>query len=288
MLKNNYLLMVTMASPLDMAGTIEFYRSYEPILTALVNAGISGRDSSVDLPNIAIRDEGGHFLLTRREIYAALHQFPPEAQQRAKTSGIYGKPDLWFAPPDGDKIQPTNDPARALSPTAIIPSYTDNRGGTEDPQIHLFGLGRSIESGTIDERIGRIIHAEGLIHEYTHVLNWPGKRSIYNGQPAAPILEMAGKTISALDALIEFAQLMEGSTPMSHYSSFYWNVQDGNLKAKDNDVFLAADEELAETAAAFFLGFSYTPQGDRRLHPFIDRPEIRRFVIDYLQAKIVD
>ena len=277
-----------MASALDMSGTLAFYRAFAPILMPRIIAALGQKYIPEDVLTVPISDAGNHLVLSPYEIRSAIAQFPLDARLRARTSGIYGKQDLWFAKQQGAEIKVTAIELEAMSPTALVPSYVDNRGGKEDPKIHLFGLAQSMRNGTLDEAVARIIQAEGLLHEYGHVLNWGIRRSAYANQPKAPLLSMGGKTIDGCDALVAFAELMEKSTPLSHYSSHYWSVDQGVLVARNGDVSLAVDEELAESIAAFFLGFTFSREPDRRLQPFIDRDAIYRFVIDYLQARVIE
>jgi len=279
-----------MVHKLDMSGTIEFYRTIAGYatqrLTALFNSQGWNR-TEYEQTGHKIFDSDQKIRLTQNEIYGLLNSIPLPARERAEINGIYGKPDLWFSK-SGAQV-PTTDISEAISPTAIIPSYRDNREGKESAQVHLFGLDRVIREGHVDDLTAKIMHAEGLVHEYVHILNWLGKREFYDGMPSAPDLKFPdGKIVSALDAFVEFGNLMERHSPISHYSSFFWKPEGGEIiTLNDSDLILAIDEELCESVAAYMLQFVFTPDQKGTTEPFADRPRILEFVENYLYAEIV-
>ncbi|MBT4538770.1 hypothetical protein HOI26_02830 [Candidatus Woesearchaeota archaeon] len=280
-----------MTNPLDMCDTIAFYENTPEVDKKL--DVILGQTFGFYVPKVRslCLAESEHYQFSFAQMRKIVDKLPKNAQIRLKAK-VSGNPDLWFS--NGNQPIPTSDIDKARSPTAIIPSYIEfSADGV--PKIQLYGLGKSIENVILTTKTARIIQAEGLLHEVTHAINWLGRREIYNGQPKSTILQFPdGEKMSALDALKEFGNVMATHSPMSHYSSFYWEPSGNGIKTfhddpnrDDNDI-RAIDEELAETVAAYTLGFTFTSNLERRLDPFVDRPEVKTFVRNYLNAKLVE
>ena len=297
-----------MTNPLDMADTLKFYReNTELIKLALRLAKSSGSNqdrwtySNFYGRNHRIFDPGNHASVPNDGIYAIINSLPENARWRAMLSGFYFLPDLWFEKRDDNLQVPTADVKRAISPTSIIPSHT---GGPDSDtyfsnlfpdyaypegrhnRIRLFGLKKSIEAGILDGLTAEIVHAEGLVHEYVHALNALGIREESNKNF---LLHFPDKTtLSPLEALLKFGELMESSSPISHYSSFFWKPsRGGGMQVEDGNGLKAIDEELAESGAAYVLGFTFSPELKGNLRPFDDREEIFEFMKQYLGAKLV-
>lgn len=95
-----------------------------------------------------------------------------------------------------------------------------------------------------------------------------------------------GNIITGMDLLIQFAEMAEKYQPISHYSSVY-RGENNKFESSDQgyNVKTAINEELAETITAHILGFSFRADDDLGAkHPFHDRPEIERFVKNFLDA----
>jgi len=88
--------------------------------------------------------------------------------------------------------------------------------------------------------------------------------------------------------MLQFAELAEQHPPISHYASTYRGKN--NKFESDNpnyNVNTAISEEICEAIAAHFLGFAYSGDNARRKNPFADRPEVRKFVRDFLNAELM-
>ena len=252
-------------SGLDMAGTIEWYASSGVALPKLPR----GRHEIpvIDrqyLADVRITDFGDMFLI-----------FPENARKRSIIRHIVGKPVTWFHKDSATgNIRTTTGRADALSPTAIVPSYTDPEEWikTGKPSLDVWMYQLPVE---IPRDIRRIITAEGFIHELGHGLTGPAFYTDNN-------LRMPdGRTMSGKAYLELFAEAAEGLPPISHYASFY--RKNGKFADQDGDYRVAVSEELCESIAAYFLGFAYT--GDSRgTEPFRDRPAVRALVKDFLHA----
>jgi hypothetical protein len=264
---------------LDMKKTIEFYRSIPDIARARLEKLVKGKgESSEDFAQrgIYINDPEGHLTLTPSEIYGIINSLPETYRQRISINGIHGQAPLWFK---SENLGVTTDKSEAQTPTSIVPSYISHATPEEAQRIVLFGL------EDIEPEVARIIHAEGLIHELAHTANFPGNTGDYNEILDRGIqVELSKDRTQPLEEVIlDFANLMEGSNPISIYSSHYWNNPNGEIQT--NDLILAISEELSESIAAYLLGFAMTPDPEKRLTPFTDRPKIKRFIKDLLNSK---
>ena len=97
-----------------------------------------------------------------------------------------------------------------------------------------------------------------------------------------------GRLVNGLEAMLQFAELAEQHPPISHYASTYRGKN--NKFESDNpnyNVNTAISEEICEAIAAHFLGFAYSGDNARRKNPFADRPEVRKFVRDFLNAELM-
>lgn len=257
-------------SGLDMAPTIEWYASQQEELTRMLPTVGGNRPFRAENTN--------HFNLSESRTTAAISLFPTNAiaRSRLQTGTIIGKPALYFSkeaiPED---IQTTSNPSDALSPTAIIPSYTDNKrwidAGELSSDIWLFEIPNDISPA-----VAEIIHTQGLVHEFAHTIV---TQTLYqeNYQLRLP----NGNIVNAYDYVIAFASAAEKHDPISHYSSFY------GKPGEEFKSLLGIEEEIVETIAAHLLGFVYCDNPDRRFIPLSDRPEITTMVDNFLNAELI-
>lgn len=259
-------------SGLDMAPTIAWYTANRDLLTSKIPMAVE-----THMPFKASGSE--RFALTPDEVSGIILRFPSQAIGRSRLNNegsIVGKPTLYFSKgATPDNIITTSDESDALSPTAIIPSYIDNtrwrQTGTPSSDIWLFQLPE-----TVDPVVRRIIHAEGLAHEFAHSF---ATQALYTENYRLKL--PSGETVDGFEYLLTFAQTAEKYSPMSHYSSFY--RKDGE-EFKNN---VAIEEELVETIAAHLLGFVFCADEKRRLDPLVDRPDIKDMIESFLGAEVV-
>ena len=167
----------------------------------------------------------------------------------------------------------------AISPTAIVPSYHSVGGWPDYTNILLY----EISSKACSDDVRKIILAEGFVHEFAHTINAPAL-FLENY-----VLELPnGDRVGGREYILSFTKLAEKHSPMSHYSSTY-RTEDNDFKGTEfNEIFTSINEELAETIAARLLGFTFCNEDYRRMDPFVDRPEIKEWTDNFLNARLVE
>jgi hypothetical protein len=259
-------------SGLDMGQTLEWYRTSGVGLPQIP----SDKQLPVENPDL--------IALSSRDLGSLLSLFSKNAIERSILRKIVGMPATWFHKDStSEKPVPTTKQEDALTPTAIIPSYTDYTpwGELKVPtaDILLYQLPRN----AVPEDIGKLVLSEGFIHEVGHTIVQPAMY-VSNHDLKFP----DGKIVNGKDAILQFANLAEQHLPISRYASFYRGKD--NKFESDNpkyDPRTAISEELCETIAAYFLGFAFCGDDARSRNPFADRPEIKDFVKDFLNAELV-
>lgn len=260
-------------SGLDMAPTINWYTvNKDNILSNLPRA--------VEKTSLFPLVDTQHFSLSSGEVAAAIDLFPQPALLRSRLrngGSIIGKPTLYFAADaTPEAIKTTSDVKDALSPTAIIPSYTDNTKWRQTDELSsdvwLFAL-----PNVVDPTVGKIIHMEGLIHEIAHTVV---SQLLYT--KGYKLKLPSGEVVNGLDFATTFAEAAEKHPPISHYASFYRKAGE---KFKDK---MAIDEEMVETIAAYLLEFAFCDDEARRLDPLSDRLEVKEMIQQFLNAEVVE
>ena len=262
-------------SGLDMRETLEWYKS-----------------SGIKTPKIPEMDfsypvEHGELIeLSERELGGLLSLFPENAKRRSILRKVVGQPPTWFhRNSTSEQPQPTTSEAEAeaLSPTAIVPSYIDYTpwGELKVPTADIWLY--QIPQNAAPENVRKLVLSEGFVHEVGHSIVQP---ALYVEDHTLKFPD--GKIINGLEAMLHFAELAEQHSPISHYASTYRGPN--NKFESDNpnyDAKRAINEEMAETIAAYLLGFTYCGDNSRGKNPFADRPEVRNFVRDFLNAELV-
>jgi hypothetical protein len=257
-----------MANGFDMKKTIEWYR-----------------DSGITLPNMSLTESmpitiANTYLLnlSHQEIAGLYNLFPENARRRNVVDTITGKSGLYFHRNSTmEDITTTLDSNEAISPTAIVPSYI-GYSGTGRGHINLYKL-----LSNLPESVKSIISSQGLVHELSHGIIHPTLDS--ENYPGYSLKFSDGKIVSGVDAMIEFAEMTEKHQPISLYASLY---RKDFSNPDSGSVFRAIREDCAETIAAYLLGFAYCEDDQRSGEPFADRPEIKEFVRNFLEAKLVE
>lgn len=275
-------------SSLDMAPTLQWYEENYHILFDKIPHPDHLPQNYRTFSFFPLR--GVKYLQPSREcLLAWWWVFPHRAKERSVLRQIVGKPAAWFHRDSlVSEIGPiqTENPKEILSPTAIIPSFCDysrwQKTGTPTCDIYLY----NIHSLTCPLSVQHIVHAEGFVHEAAHSIIAP---ALYNNGDYLLCLP-DGKTINGTvvgnDWLKNvFGAAAEKHTPISHYAGAYRN-RDGTFKTNDDgSIATAVSEEMAESIAAFLLGFVFCHEKRRRLDPFRDRPEVWQMVSDFLHAE---
>ena len=255
-------------SSFDMKDTLEWYaENIERIQLP--------REASEGEPNIVgqLKD------ISATCIAALMNLFPSRARARSVYRQIVAKPETWFLPNAAEIIADKKDPttenrAQADTVTSIVPSAFMPINW-EEGDIWLYNIP---PEAAPNPKVRMLVAAEGLIHEYAHSINFIPRHRGENITLTFP----SGKRLSGTQSLEHFLELMEGiSEPISHYSAGYWDR--GKFPNPENHL-LSADEELSEAIAAHYLGLTFSDNPERRDNPFLNRPEIKTFVENYLNA----
>lgn len=244
------------------------------------------KNSGVAIPEISLSEtlpfpvEEEHLIgLSREEMAGLFNLFPKNARQRCVVKKIIGQPVTYFHRESTSENQiPTNNASEAISSTALIPSYIDygewRQTGIPAGDIWMYKLPEEIP-----EDVRRIISAEGFAHELGHGI---AQSALFKEDYKLQFPD--GKIVDGLDAMFEFATLAENHEPISHYAGSFRK----DFKSSDAmNVKRAISEEAAETIAAYFLGFAYCGDDKRSRNPFEDRPEIKEFMRNFLEARKV-
>ena len=257
-------------SSLDMGPTIRFYDQNKGILSIPKNGPLN---YPVENP--------GLIGLTNEELSGLVSLLPKNALERSILKKIVGCPLTYFHKDSTNANPiPTNCVDEAISETAIAPSRIDVGEWIETkiPQCNILIYDMP---GFIKPETKKVILAEAFVHELGHTLIHP---ILYTKNSDLELED--GRRVDGLEFILDFAKKSEAHLPISAYSAFYRdenNLFKGETLEK---VKVSISEELAESIAAYLVGFSYS--GDERsLNPFKDRPEIKQFVSDFLKAKKV-
>ncbi len=261
-------------SGLDMGETLEWYR------TSGIKLPANPSDANLDYP-VENKDL---IELSGRELESLFSLFPKNARNRSILRKVVGQKTTWFHR-DSTNEQPisTTNQKEALSPTAIIPSYIDYTPWRESKiptaDIWLYKIPQNI----VPENVRRIILSEGFIHEVGHSIVQP---AFYTDDYTLKFPD--GKLVNGQDVILHFAELAEKHPPISHYASTYRGANNKFESDKpDYNVKTAISEEMCETIAADLLGFAYCGDDSRGRNPFADRPEVRDFIIEFLNAELI-
>jgi hypothetical protein len=261
-------------SGLDMGPTIEWYKQ----------AGVSISSSLKNKPLPYNVESSQYIELTEQELAKLFYLLPKNARKRSILQKIIGQPVTYFSKEStSERPMPTTSQHESLSPTAIIPSFTDYTPWNEQKRpaanIWLYQLPKD----AVPEDVRKIILSEGFIHELGHTLVQP---ALYINDYTLKMPD--GKLVNGLESLLQFAELAEKHAPISHYASTY-RGKDNRFESDNLNYNLktAISEELCETIAAYYLGFAYCGDDARSRSPFADRPEIKEYVRNFLNAELV-
>ena len=260
-------------SGLDMRETLDWYRNSGVEMPRIPEMDFSHPVENQQLIELSEREMGGLFAL-----------FPENAKNRSTLRKVVGQSPTWFHR-DSTNEQPksTTNESDAISPTAIVPSYIDYApwGELKVPTADIWLY--KIPQNSASEKVRRLVLAEGFVHEIGHSIVQP---ALYVEDHSLRFSD--GKIVNGLEAMLHFAELAEQHPPISHYASTYRGPS--NKFESDNPDYnakTAISEEMCETIAAHLLGFAYCGDNSRGKNPFADRPEVRDFVRDFLNAELI-
>jgi hypothetical protein len=261
-------------SGLDMRDTLDWYENSGVELPPIPETAFSFPVENQDLIELSETEIGGLFAL-----------FPENARNRSILRKVVGQSPTWFHR-DSTSEQPKATPneADAMSPTAIVPSYIDytpwSKLKVPKADIWMYQISQNAAS----KEVRRIVLAEGFIHEIGHSIVQP---ALYLNDHNLKFPN--GRIVNGLDAMLHFAELAEQHPPISHYASTYRgpNNKFESDNPEDYNIKTAISEEMCESIAAYLLGFAYCGDNLRGKNPFVDRPEIRDFVRDFLNAELI-
>lgn len=256
---------------LDMAPTIAWYEAEENELLLRLPR-VDHEITYFDVQDLDLTS------LTKKRVTAIASLFPFFALTRStlNSGAIIGKLTLFFARGSTpSQLKTTHNPKEAISPTAIIPSYTDNsrwkETGIPSSDVFIYQI-----PPEISPNIAEIIHTQALVHEIAHTLVDP---ALYGDNYRLQLPYESLDPVDGFKYLMDFAEMAEKYNPVSHYSSFYRKPGE---EFKTN---VAIAEEFVETIAARLLNFVYCDDPVLRFDPLSDRPEIAGMVDDFLEAR---
>lgn len=239
---------------LDMGKTIEFYDKHNLDVAPIPDAGA--------------------------DIGEFLKLLPEQARERAILRNVSFAGPMWFDKETSNyHLATAIDKNNAISPTAFAPSYT-HFTDIKNPAVSLADISMfRIEPDAVSARARRVIEKWCMLHELGHTLVFPA-----NYVEGYSLQMPDGKVVHGADLMFEFASIAENHAPITRYSSFY--------REKDNKFggpFIATgiDEELCESIAAHQMGFAFCGDEFRSFNPFNDRPEVKEFVSNFLNARVV-
>ena len=260
-------------SGLDMRKTLDWYKNSGVEMPSIPEMDFSHPVENQELIELSEREMSGLFAL-----------FPENARNRSILRKVVGQPPTWFHKDStSEQPKPTTNESDAISSTAIIPSYIDYTpwGELKVPTADI--LLYKIPQNAASEKVRQLVLAEGFVHEIGHSIIQP---ALYVDDHSLKFPD--GKIVNGLEAMLHFAELAEKYPPISHYASTYRGHK--NKFESDNpnyNVKTAISEEMCETIAAYLLGFAYCGDNSRGKNPFTDRPEVRDFVRDFLNAELI-
>lgn len=260
-------------SGLDMRETLEWYKSSGIEMPAISEMNFSHPIENQELIELSEKELGGLLAL-----------FPENARKRSILRKVVGKPPTWFHKDStNEQPKPTIHESEAMSSTAIVPAYIDYTpwGELKVPTADIWLY--KIPQNAAFKEVRRLVLAWGFVHEVGHSIVQP---ALYVGDHSLKFPD--GNIVNGSEAMLHFAELAEQYPPISHYASTYRGPN--NKFESDNpnyNVKTAISEEMCETIAAYLLDFAYSGDNSRGKHPFADRPEVRDFVKDFLNAELI-
>ncbi len=138
------------------------------------------------------------------------------------------------------------------------------------------------ESSGFSREVQRVSQAKVLVHELAHTIITPDLK-VKNVDLVLP----SGRKVDPLDYLFEFYEVANNYPAILDYSSAY---RRNGFTEHPEQLEAAIGEELADTIAAYLLGFTVSPGEDNNppvvtLQPFEGREDVQEFVHDYLHAQ---
>ncbi len=190
-----------------------------------------------------------HVQLDRNIINGILNLMPEKVRDKSIFNGIIGKSKHYFHKNSTSPSNMTDTPhiEDSISKTAIVP------GKSSGENIYLYEM-------DLDPNLRNIVLAQAFAHEYLHSMN-------YNE-----------------DEILNFGELAEKYEPISTYSSFYREKSNEFYGCDLDTVKGSVEEELAESVAAYLLGFAFGNDDKKNLDPFKDRVEIKEYVKSLLEG----
>lgn len=265
-------------SGLDMRKTIDWYASQEDKIRTLLPAQ---RAELFPYP----LQERLLVGLTQGMLVKLMNLYPEQARQRFALRQVVGQQPNWFSEDslkEGRPI-PTTDPGKAISSTAIIPSYITPWVDAEKDKRHDIWLYTIRKEDVPSLVVRKIILSEGFVHELAHTLVNPAL--YYKGYE---LILPNGEKVDGLEFVLKtFGELAEQRPPISHYASSYRNAN-GKFDTEIHGYITPVNEELCECIAAYLLRFVFCEDHGRRFSPFADRPQIGSFVSNFLHATAVE
>jgi hypothetical protein len=260
------------------------FRAYEQQLPALSEAMAATYSSSTPAPR-DISDADRLIVISHDEIERLWGLFPEVARTRALPTRLQSDGPQWFSNVSGATPELTEQLSEAISPTSFALGVTqylwDREEGGLRARVVLY---QTPEASGFGSDVQRVSQAKVAAHEFAHTIITPDL-NVKNVELVLP----GGRRVDPAEFLFEFYLAAINYPAISDYSSAYrregFTEDPGKLKATIN-------EELADSIAAYLLGFTVSPEDQDNpptitFRPFEGREDVRTLVHDYLHAQRV-
>lgn len=268
-------------SAFDMAGAIVWYLKNFDVLSTKLSKFYHTQTKSV----LSFEFENQSFLYhpdVLTLITGIFNSFPKASRDRSTLKKIIFKPATWFKKGmDPANPEITTNPEEAISLTHFVPGYCD---GTrlltkKESDIWLYKLPNDICVPEAKIILEIIVMAQTFAHEFAETLLDP----VFHF--ADYMLKLPnGQIVSGLEFIKKLIQVVEKYPPISEYASINRDKNGKFRKNPKSKVEVECSEDLAENFAAC-LGFAYQGNGQGTLDPFLDRPDVEKWIENFLNAE---
>lgn len=258
------------------------FRAYEQQLPALNEAMTSVYATSTPAPR-AITDPDHLLVISSDENERLWGLFPEPARSRALPTRVESDRPLWFSDASTTPPGVTRQLDEAISPTTFALGVTQYFWDRESHGLRANALLYQVpESSGFSREVQRVSQAKVAVHEFAHTIITPDL-NVKNVELVLP----SGRKVDPLDYLFEFYEAAIKYSAISDYSSAYRRE---GFTEDSEQLRAAISEELADTIAAYLLGFTVSPGESNNppavtFQPFEGREDVQKFVYDYLHAQ---
>lgn len=258
------------------------FRAYEQQLPALNEAMTSVYAASTPAPR-TITDPDRLLAISPDETERLWGLFPEPARNRALPTSVKSDRPLWFSNASTTPPEVTRQLDEAISPTTFALGVTQYFWDRESHGLRANALLYQVpESSGFSREVERVSQAKVAVHEFAHTIITPDL-NVKNVELVLP----GGRRVDPLGYLFEFYEAAIKYPAISDYSSAY---RRNGFTEVPEQLKSAIGEELADTIAAYLLGFTVSPGENNNppvvsFQPFEGREDVQKIVHDYLHAQ---